>query len=106
MNKLLGKPLAWLASLGTGALTSLIFWLLAQVGIQEARTSALIFPVIVTVVAKFVGWLVSTYGPKPLPLVTATPRRRTRATGYQPPKMRSARSEPGGDLHPPSDPNE
>ena len=78
MSKLLGKPLAWLASLGTGAVTALCFWGLAQFGIHEARTSALLFPVIVTIVAKVVGWIVATYGPKPISDAPVMAPRRTR----------------------------
>lgn len=65
LGKLLGKPLAWAASLGTATLSGLAFYGLGLIGFAEGKVSPVVYGAIVAAVAKLVGWLVATYGPKP-----------------------------------------
>jgi hypothetical protein len=65
MGKLLGKPLAWLASFGTGMVSALLFYLLGLIGVAEGTAAPVVWGFITVGVTKFVGWLVATYGPTP-----------------------------------------
>ena len=61
IGKLLGKPLAWAASLGAAVLSAFLVWLMTH----WFHPDAVLLGVIVAVAAKISGWLVSEYGPKP-----------------------------------------
>ena len=65
LASLLGGPLKWVASLGTAVVSGLVFWLLSLVGLRDGVTDPLLFGFVVAAVAKFVGWFIATYGPKP-----------------------------------------
>lgn len=69
--------LKWLASLGTAVLIPFAYWLLSLVGIREGHTALAAMVVVGALVAKLVGWLVATYGPRPTTPTNGKPAMRS-----------------------------
>jgi hypothetical protein len=75
------KALRWLASLGTGTLSGLAFYLFGRIGLREGKIAPALFAIVVAGVAKLVTWFIGKYGP--LPTIRAA-RARTRRQPMRP----------------------